>query len=182
MWQVIELILKKKKIPPRLCVLPSINDDWTETEVETWMLPNFPFPSSLAISKERRREWARGLEEAGRGGCLSSCVSGETWAPKIVVCLPSTHSWWLRNTWLNYTSQNSLFCAFLGRVGHKRHFGARFGEQKWRGSHIGSCASKVGACSCVSFCLPTHLLVGQQPALQLSPGPLGPASAFLLLG
>lgn len=56
MWQVIELILKKKKIPPRLCVLPSINDDWTETEVETWMLPNFPFPSSLAISKERRRE------------------------------------------------------------------------------------------------------------------------------
>ena len=80
-------------ISPCVYVLSSTNSDWTETEVDMWMLLNFPFPSSLARGKERRWEWIWGLEEAGSRGCLSSCVSGETWARKVVICFPSTHSW-----------------------------------------------------------------------------------------
>ena len=54
-------------------------------------------------------------------------------------------------------------------------------ETDGRGSHIGSCAGKVGVCPCLSFCLATHLLARRPPALGLSPSPLGPASAFPLL-
>ena len=134
------LPLKKKtlyfivNISPCVYVLSSTNSDWTETEVDMWMLLNFPFPSSLARGKERRWEWIWGLEEAGSRGCLSSCVSGETWARKVVICFPSTHSWWLCSAsqnshsctfpgrwWLCSASQNSHSCMFLGRVGHKRH-------------------------------------------------------------
>ena len=172
------------KISPCVYVLSSTNSDWTETEVDTWMLLNFPFPSFLARGKERSWEWTWGLEEAGSRGCLSSCVLGETWARKVAVCLPSTHLWWLCSA-----SQNSHSYMLLGRVGHKRHVlvwdlesrSKNFGEQKRRGSHIGSCASKVGVCAYLSFCLATRLPVRRPPALWLSPSPLGLASAFPLL-
>ena len=121
--------------------------------------------SKASILRCSEGAWCRDIKN------FSEVITGEEQLPILIY--PSIKK--KQNTFLNFIVNISPCVYVLSSTN------SDWTETDGRGSHIGSCAGKVGVCPCLSFCLATHLLARRPPALGLSPSPLGPASAFPLL-